>query len=253
MSLVSHAKCRLLLLAAILAVAPAAAMAAPDPFDAFFDTFREKRAAIETVQARFTQINIYPGSSDEGRGVVRFRAPNTLLLRYDDREGEAEVVYHIDGSAVREYDAFVEQLLVLPIEQAPDAQAFMLSFANDPTRLRELYDITLTETVTGDGQGEKQAQTPGIRLEPKAVGDAGKPFEWAHLELREEDYLPVRIHIQRDLETQVMIRVEDYAVNEPLGEEGTSIFLPEGTAIIEDDQVVERVGEAGKQVPIPNL
>jgi len=234
---------------AITAVLCAVGQARAVTFDEFFKEFREKRGTIETVQARFSQTNVYPDWSEDGWGTIRFASPATLRLEYETDLGEPEVVYHIDGTAVREYDAFVEQVLVLPLDQAPDAEAFILAFANDPSRLRELYDVTLTSTVDSTAEGEVIARNAGLRLEPKAVSDAEKPFDWAHLELRSEDYLPTRIHIQRDAETQVVIDVEDYVINTPIPPRDMAIALPPGTQVIENDEIVETVGNAGGHVP----
>lgn len=221
-----------------------AAMAGAVDFDEFFEEFREKRAAVETVQAAFDQINIYPTDSEVSRGSIVFDAPDRLVLRYED----PEVAYHIDGDAVFEYDAEIRQVLVIPIDYAPDAEAFILAFSNRPERLQELYEVDIVEPEPGDDPG------PVLILRPRDIEEELEPpFLQAQLKLRDEDYLPTRIYIERDADTQVNIIIEEFVVNAELAENAARVFLPQGTDIIQDDILVETVGEGGRWLPDPDL
>jgi len=57
------------------------------------------------------------------------------------------------------------------------------------------------------------------------------------------------IHIQNDDESEVETSITDFAINGKLDPDKTRIHLPEGTKIIDNDEVVETVGRNGKIVP----
>jgi len=218
--------------------------AAPPNLDAFFETFGEKRATVETVQAAFEQINVYPTDAEVSGGSIVFTAPGRLVLRYED----PEVAYHVDGEAVFEYDAEIRQVLVIPIDYAPDAEAFILAFSNQPERLQELYEVGLVEPEPGDDPG------PVLVLKPwPSEDEIEPPFLQAQLKLRDSDYLPTHIYIQRDEDTEVNILVSEIVVNEKLAENADRIFVPRGTDIIQDDTLVETIGEGGRWLPDPSL
>lgn len=228
---------------AAAALAAFACAQAPIDFDAFFEEFRAKRGTVESVQAAFDQINIYPNDSEMTTGSIVF-ADGRLVLRYDD----PLVVYHVDGEAVFEYDADIRQVLVIPISYAPDAEAFVLAFANEPDRLRELYEVGLVEPLPGDDPG------PTLVLRPRDTGEGLEPpFVQAQLRLRDEDYLPTHIFIERDADTQVNILITEYVVNAELAETALQVLVPAGTDIIQDDVLVERVGPGGRVLPDPAL
>lgn len=232
--------------AAAIALAAMAGAAVPEAtdFDAFFEVYAEKRAHVETVQAAFEQINVYPTDSEVSGGSIVFAAPDRLVLRYED----PEVAYHIDGNAVFEYDAEIRQVLVIPIDYAPDAEAFILAFSNRPERLRELYEVEIVEPDPGDEPG------PVLVLKPKDTGDELEPpFLQAQLKLRDSDYLPSRIYIERDQDTQVNILIDEIVVNEELAQNSDKVFVPQGTDIIQDDTLVETIGEGGRWLPDPDL
>jgi outer membrane lipoprotein-sorting protein len=221
-----------------------AASAAALDVDAFFEIFAEKRGTVETVQAAFEQINVYPTDAEMSGGSIVFAAPDRLVLRYED----PEVAYHVDGDAVFEYDAEIRQVLVIPIDYAPDAEAFILAFSNRPERLKELYEVSLVEPEPGDDLG------PVLVLKPRpSYDDIEPPFLQAQLKLRDSDYLPTHIYIERDADTQVNILVKEIVVNEELAENAARIFVPQGTDIIQDDTLVETVGEEGRWLPDPAL
>ena len=237
----------MMLAAAIWALTAAATVttAAPEvDFDTFFETFREKRGTVESVQAAIEQINIYPTDAEVSTGSIVFAAPDRLVLRYED----PEVAYHVDGEAVFEYDAEIRQVLVIPIAYAPDAEAFILAFANEPERLQELYEVGLVEPAPGDDPG------PVLVLKPwPSEDEIEPPFLQAQLKLRDSDYLPTHIYIERDADTQVNILIKEIVVNAELAENAARIFVPRGTDIIQDDTLVETIGEGGRWLPDPTL
>lgn len=215
-------------------------LAAPESdVDAFFREFAAKRDGIAALQAAFTQKTILPDETLEAAGTILFVKPRRIVFRTDDPER----VTLVDNDRGYEYDPEIRQLQMFDIEANPRTDIFFLGFTNDINRLREAYDLTLFD-VEGEPKGKR-----GIRIRPRADSGDEAYFVEVNLYLRDQDFLPHRIHIQNDAEAQVVIEVAepDTAVRpEP---KQTQIFIEEKTKIVENDRVREVVGPGGQWLP----
>ncbi len=215
-------------------------LAAPESdVDAFFREFAAKRDGIAALQAAFTQKTILPDETLEAAGTILFVKPRRIVFRTDDPER----VTLVDNDRGYEYDPEIRQLQMFDIEANPRADIFFLGFTNDINRLREAYDLTLFD-VKDEPKGKR-----GIRIRPRADSGDEAYFVEVNLYLRDQDFLPHRIHIQNDAEAQVVIEVAepDTAVRpEP---KQTQIFVEEKTKIVENDRVREVVGPGGQWMP----
>lgn len=210
-------------------------------FDAFFAEFASKREGIRTLEAEFAQESVIPEETIESEGSVVYVKPRRIVFKY----AEPDPTYLIDGSRAYEYAPDLKQLQVYDLEDNPQTEVFFLGFDDDTRRLREAYQVEVFEPA-GEPEGAR-----GIRLRPETAEGEEACFEQVTLFLRAEDYLPYRIHIVNDPESQVTIRVTGFVVNGALDPERTQIHLPEGTTIIEHDELVETVGPGGLGVPKP--
>jgi outer membrane lipoprotein-sorting protein len=233
----------LIVLASIGAAdAPAAAPASDATLDAFFADFARKRDAVLSLEARFTQKNVSPEEVVESSGSIVYVRPQHIVFRYD--KPDAGTTYLMHGHRVYEYEPDVKQLQIYDLEKNPRTEIFFLGFDDNTTALRQAYDLDLFET------DEKPLGSRGISLRPK---DPDSPFREVKLYLRDTDYLPYRVHIMNDDDSEVVMSITDFAINGKLDPGKTRISLPEGTKIIDNDQVVETVGPQGKAVPEDNL
>lgn len=227
-------------LAAIVALALGASPT--EQFEAFFKTFAEKRDAITTIEASFVQRSLTPDDVYNSEGTVAYRQPRQLLFRYADPEPQNLL---FDQDVLYEYDIEVRQLVARKLDNMQEAETLFLAFENNPDRLRELYDVSISLPVALEGT---ECNGPAIILKPKA--DATDPlFQEARLDLREEDYLPCRIHVVTDEDTQFFIDFSDYKVNQPLGPDALSYSLDEGVTIVVDEELVEIKDTKGLRVP----
>jgi len=215
-------------------------LAAPEgDVDAFFREFAAKRDGISALQAAFTQKTILPDETLEASGTILFVKPRRIVFRTDDPER----VTLVDNDRGYEYDPEIRQLQMFDIEDNPRADIFFLGFANDITRLREAYDLTLFD-VEGEPKGKR-----GIRIRPKADSGDEAYFIEVNLYLRDKDFLPHRIHIQNDAEAQVVIEVAEPDTTVRPEPKQTQIFIAEKTKIVENDRVSEVVGPEGRWIP----
>lgn len=215
-------------------------LAAPESdVDAFFREFAAKRDGIAALQAAFTQKTILPDETLEAAGTILFVKPRRIVFRTDDPER----VTLVDNDRGYEYDPEIRQLQMFDIEANPRADIFFLGFTNDINRLREAYDLTLFD-VKDEPKGKR-----GIRIRPRADSGDEAYFVEVNLYLRDQDFLPHRIHIQNDAEAQVVIEVaEPDTVVRPEPKQ-TQIFVGEKTKIVENDRVREVVGPGGQWMP----
>ncbi|MCP4643329.1 MAG: outer membrane lipoprotein carrier protein LolA [bacterium] len=236
----------------LMAVLALAAAAEPPDFDAFFKDFTEKRDHIESLQAQFTQDSISPDDQYRSMGELRFMKPRRIVFHYDD----PELVYIIDMLRVYEYDPFLEQVQTFNLADEPETEALFVGFDTDTKRLREAYDIAFVspDDVAGATVALQLTPKPVPLEDPAADGqEAEAPlyFEWVRLYLRGKDYLPVRIQVRNDAETETIIQLDEYRVNGLKAPQAVQVNLPEGTTIVEDEQIVETVGPEGKWIPRP--
>lgn len=210
-------------------------------FDTFFKEFAQKRDGIHVLQAQFTQQTISPEETIEAGGSLVYAKPKRIVFRYDKpKDGPTYLIQ--DGKAY-EFEPDIKQLQIYGLQDNPQTEVFFLGFDANTASLRENYDVEIFDTA------EKPKGSNGIVIRPKKQETETGRFREVRLFLRDEDYLPYRIHIENDDESRVDIAVSDIVVNGNLALDKTQITLPEGTKIIEDDQFVETVGAGGKSVP----
>ena len=220
--------------------AAAALCAAPDTdVDAFFKEFSAKRDGVVALDAAFTQTTKLPDEELTTKGSLIFIKPRRIIFHTDDPERTTLV----DDRRGYEYDPEIKQLQIFDIEDNPQADIFFLGFNSNTETLRQAYDLTLFD-VPDDPRGKK-----GLRIKPKAQSKEQAYFVEVNLFLRDEDYLPYRIHIRNDEESQVFIEVESIDKAFRPTPQLTQIFLPENTKVVENDRVVETVGPGGKRMP----
>ncbi len=221
-------------------VLAAACTAAPDTdVDAFFKDFSAKRDGIVALDATFTQKTKLPDEELSTKGSLVFIKPRRIIFHTEDPERTTLV----DDRSGYEYDPEIKQLQIFDIEDNPQADIFFLGFNSNTETLRKAYDITLFD-ITDDPRGRH-----GIKIKPKAQSKEQAYFIEVNLYLRDEDFLPYRIHIRNDEESQVFIEVEAIDKTFRPGPQLTQIFLPQDTKVVQNDRVVETVGAGGKRVP----
>lgn len=230
-----------LLLAAGMTLAWMAAPDGPPSFDAFFKEFAKKRDGIQVLEARFTQETVSPEETIEAGGSIVYVKPRRIVFRYDQpKEGPAYLIQ--DGKAY-EFEADIRQLQIYDLQDSPQTEVFFLGFDQNTASLREHYDVSVFDS------DDKPNGSKGILIRPKGKEEEFGRFREVRLFLRDQDYLPYRIHIVNDDESKVHIAVSDIVVNGKLDLAKTQIALPAGTKIIENDALVETVGPGGKTVP----
>ena len=225
-----------------LLVAATALLGVDAEFEAFFQEFTQKRGEIQTLEATFTQVNINPDDSYESSGVIKYAQPRQLLFTYAEPDRQ-----HIlfSGDKLYEYDVELEQLVVRNIADLKEVETLFLAFENNPERLRSLYEVAVATPST---DAEEGCNGRVIILKPKVSGDEQPLFQRVELYLREQDFLPCRVHVDNDNDTEFFIDIEYESINE--GSQGAiSYFLDEGVTIVEDDIVTSITEEAGMRVP----
>ena len=229
---------------ALAAVAAFAANDAPPPaaavsVDAFFADFAKKRDAIHSFEARFAQKNISPEETVDSSGSIVYVKPQHIVLRYE--KPDAGTTYLMHGRSAYEYQPDVKQLDVYRLGDNPQTAIFFLGFDDNTQALRDGYDVSIFDT------NDKQIGSRGISLRPKEKQDSH--FREIKLYLRDSDYLPYRLHILNDDESEVETSITDFVINAKLDPGKTRVKIPEGTKVIDNDEVVETVGPNGKTVP----
>lgn len=209
-----------------------------EDFDAFFKAFKEKRDGIGSLQASFEQKTILPQEVITTEGTLYYSKPRRILFSTKDPDRATLV----DGRRGYEYDSEIKQMTIFDIEDHPRANIFFLGFDDDTKALETAYDLTLFET--DDPKGRQ-----GIKIKPRTDGEESAYFVEANLYLRDEDYLPYRIHIVNDKDSQLYIDVNDIVKKPEQDLESARFTLPEGVKIIENDRVIDTVGAGGRQVP----
>ena len=226
-----------------------AAAETPPSFDAFFADFAKKRDGVHVLEARFAQTNVSSEETIESSGTVVYVKPRRIVFRYE--KPDAGVTYLIHGRKAYEYEPDIKQLQIYSLEDNPRTEVFFLGFDDNTDSLRAAYDVDVFESSEDKAQGSR-----GIAIRPKKSEDvipAKAGIQEVKLFLRDADYLPYHIHIKNDDDSQVDIRITDYAINSKLEPAKTRIALPEGIKVIEDDQVLETVGVGGKSVPTEDV
>ena len=216
--------------------------AADTSIEEFFTAFKEKRDAIQFLEASFVQETISPEEHRRIQGMLAYVKPRRILYRY---YGDPEVAYVVDDDRYYEYLSDLKQVEIFNVKDRPETEVLLLGFDNDTQRLRKDYDIAFI-----DAADPKQGKT-AIELRPKADAEDAPAFEWIRINLRDVDLLPYRIEVKNDPETRMVFQVSRLITNDPASADKARFLAPEGTTIIDANESVETVGPGGKYLPPP--
>lgn len=245
---------------AMLAIVAAAETV--DPADAFFAEFAEKRGHIHQLEAQFAQDNFVPGDRYRATGRLFYARPRRIMFQYSD----PPVTYFVDGMIVYEYDEETAQMRILDLSEEPEAEALFLGFQNNVERLRTAYDAVLfdpdqidekelammdRDAFDGEFRGLELCPKPGKPSEGEEAEDTVPLFERVRLFLRVKDLLPVYIHVVNDEDSEMVLHITQFKINDAADLGDMYIDLPEGTKVIQDDKLLQQVGPEGKRVPAP--
>jgi outer membrane lipoprotein-sorting protein len=225
----------------ILALTVLAAGEPPQGFEAFFVEFAKKRDGIHALEARFSQENVSPEETIDSQGSIVYVKPRRIIFRYE--KPNPGTAYLLDGNKAYEYEEKVKQLQIYDLENNPQTEVFFLGFNDNTEALRKTYDVGV---FTCD---DKALGSKGITIRPKKDAQEKEHFREVRIHLRDADFLPSRIHIVNDDESEVFITVSDYKINDKLDPAKTQLTIVEGTKVIQNDEFLETVGPGGKQVP----
>lgn len=216
-----------------------ALFAAPDTVDDFFTEFARRRADIQTLRANYTEKTITPEETFESAGTLVYQKPRRILRRTAPPEN---TVILIDDQLCYQYEPEIKQVVIVDLQHNPRANLLFLGFDNDITSLREAYDVSVF-SIEDQASGKK-----GILIKPKA-GDDEAWFKEVNIYLDDTDFLPYRIRMVNEDDSQVIIEVKDLRKNPALDPSETQAAVAEGTKVILDEKVVETVGPGGKMIP----
>ncbi len=232
---------RIVSVVALLAVT-GGPVVADDGFDAFFEAFRNKRDGIGALHAAFVQRTMLPEEVVTTEGMVYYSRPRRIVFKTH----KPDTAIMVDGRRGYEYDADIEQITIFNIEDNPRADIFFMGFDDDTEALRRVYDVSLMSV--DDARGRQ-----GIKIMPRADSEEEAYFMEVNLYLRDADYLPYRIHIVNDAESQLFLDIEEIETSEKPNPEQARIFVPEGVVVILDDRILDRVGEGGMYFPTSEI
>ncbi len=207
----------------------------------FLVDFAKARSKIVSVQAQFDQENIYADDKSYASGTVTYAKPKRVVIRYEEPDS---LVWLLDKNEFYEYEAELEQVKVQNIEDEPEVVLLFWGFDDDARRLCKKYHVELFDPENGAPKGAR-----GLLIKPKK-NDAAY-FKQARIFLRGKDYLPYKIHVVNDEESEFVTDISSIKVNKDLSPAETQIVLPAGTMIVGDGRVPEAVGEGGKSIPGP--
>lgn len=218
--------------------------------DEFLAKFAEARKNSMAIEAEFEQKSIVPGETLATAGTLFYTRPRSILFHTAD----PDVSTLVDESRVYEYEPGLKQCLVYDARDAgapehlqtdtTSLDVFFLAFENDTAKLRQTYDLSLFST-----EGEKGQYGLSIKPKPEKLDSA--PFQEASLYLRDTDYLPYRIRIVTDKDSQLLIEVSKLTVQSQPQPEKIQVRLPEGTTLVVNDVRAETVGAQGRIIPLP--
>lgn len=227
------------MMGAILLAAAAFTAAAPGSVDEFFAEFAKRRADVSALRANYTEQTITPEERFEVEGTLLYAKPRRIVRRTAPPENN---VILLDDRRCFLYEPEIKQLVIYPLEDDPRANLLFLGFDADLASLREAYEVELF--TVEDEASEKR----GVLIKPKP-DDKEAWFKEVNLYLDGKDYLPYRIRMVNEDESQLIIEVKDIKVNPAIDPAETQAAILEGTKVIQDDQVIETVGPGGKLVP----
>lgn len=217
--------------------------------DAFVEHFTGNRNSIRQLEARFVQRTVTPDETYDLEGTIVYARTGDvsegirakrLVFRYDD----PPIEYMIDGLRAYEYDPELKQMQIFTLEDRPEAEALYLGFGSDTGRLTEAYDLRLQPAAEDNPGGV------AVSLIPKNPKGEASFFEEIVLQLRAGDLLPVQIHIINDAESEVFYTVSGFVLSDTLDPEKTTLFVPAGTNIVEEDTFTGPAPEGGLRFPL---
>jgi len=220
-----------------------AAISAGADFDSFFKEFSEKRSEIRNLQADFTQTVWTPDGTERFTGRIAYAEPQRLMFRYN--RPEQYILLHEDR--IYEYDVELEQLDVRDTPERSEAEALFLAFENEPERLQELYDISISEPPPNAEDVGNQGRL--LVMRPKDGEAEQRLFDRATLHLREDDFLPTRIDIMVDEDTEFYIDLQNLEINTNLQPGDLSFPVPRGVTVIVNQEMALITGESGLKAP----
>ncbi len=218
--------------------------------DDFLVKFSDARKNSMAIEAKFSQKSVLPDETLTTTGTLVYTRPRSILFHTVD----PDVSTLVDQGRVYEYEPALKQCLVYDARDtgAPEhlqtdttsLDVFFLAFESDTTKLRQSYELSLFTT-----EGDKGRY--GLLVKPKPEQKDSAPFQEASLYLRDNDFLPYRIRIVTDKESQLIIEVSELSVQSEPHPEKIRVQLPEGTAIVVNDVRAETVDAQGKSIPLP--
>lgn len=221
----------------------AVAITAPPSFEEFFEDFQARRQGIEVLQAFFLEENYLPGEVFASEGTVLYARPRRLVRR---TESPDKTTLLVDGGQAYQYEPEVEQCVIYDLEDEPAADILFLGFDSDLAALNDAYEMSIFSVVD---EAAAAIGKLGVIIRPYAEDLETAPFQEVSLYLRDADYLPWKIRVVTDAETQTIIMLKDYRINGNPDPSETQIILPEGTTLVENDKIVETVSAQGRRIP----
>lgn len=222
-----------------LILAATSLVAAPDTLDGFYAEFAKRRADISTLRANYTEKTVTPDDTFTSEGTLVYQKPRRIVRRAAPPEN---TVILIDDHTCYQYEPEIKQLVEYSLDDDPRANLLFLGFDSDMDSLRSAYDLSLF-TIEDQASGKK-----GILIKPKA-DDKDAWFKEVNLYLDDQDYLPYRIRMVNEDDSQVLIDITDIKKNPALDPTDTQSMIAEGTKVVKDDKVIETVGAGGKRIP----
>ena len=225
-------KFKMIMVLLLLCLLGTAYAEAPDEnsVESFFKAFKEKRDGIGSLKAHFVQRTVLPDEVITTEGTLYYSRPRRIMFKTETPDRATLV----DNRRGYEYDAEIKQLTIFDIEDQPQANIFFLGFDDDTDALQQAYQVQLM--ITHDARGMH-----GIKIAPRPDTHDEVYFMEVNLFLREEDYLPYRIHIVNDTESEVFIDIDTIEPQPSPDLESIRILVPPGVKVIENDRVVETV------------
>ncbi|NNE08393.1 MAG: outer membrane lipoprotein carrier protein LolA [Gemmatimonadetes bacterium] len=202
----------------------------PEPSPDVDRTFGELEAAhvgLDMLSARFQHTKEVPLFDEKivSRGVLYYRKPEELLLRYTEPDSSTVLIardqiwlYYPDLKQAHRYE--IDPDMALP--------GVFLGFGGSSDRMRERFDVTIEPSVRMGGKA-----TVRIRMTPKA----GTPFDGEvrsiELLVRRDTYLPLRCEFWEETGDHTLFEFTAYERNPKLDPALFAFTPPEGTEVFE--------------------
>ncbi|MBI2432005.1 MAG: outer membrane lipoprotein carrier protein LolA [Candidatus Hydrogenedentes bacterium] len=226
------------LIAAIALGAPAEP--ASPALEAFFNEFTQKRAGVASLRAEYTQTDVLPEDTNKTRGKLLYIKPRRIIQQSEDPVS----TILMDNRRGYLYEPEIQQLQIFEIEDDPQSDVLFLGFDEDIRKLEEAYDVKLLTT---------ENTSRGLVITPKFDPHRDPLFEELNILFEEKNLLPKRIEVINDDGSKTIYEVTNYQINGAVDAAETQIALPEGTKVLENNEVRETAGPGGLLLPDPLL